>query len=144
VITLSQIILKEEKAMSCARIEGDDYIPGRLLFDGAAEAVVDAVIELEAPNAEGFFEGGFRDPETGDPLEDQLMNGRCRQNGQTTRIEFTRLHAGGNITTHYTDRVILVGGTSTVMLRGRFTRVTANQSGPMTFVSGDHETEKPT
>lgn len=126
--------------MSCARIAGNNYVPIRLLFDGATDAVQDVVIVLEAPDAEGNFKGEFFDLE-GHKLEDELVNGRCVRVGQRDEISYTRKHADGKTTTDYTGRVTLLQDTSTVMIRGRFTRETIGSAAPLT---GDHETEKPT
>ena len=126
--------------MSCERIAGNDYVPIRLLFDGAPHAVEDVVIEIKTPDAEGKFEGDFFDLD-GTKLEDRLIEGRCVRVGEIDEISYTRQHADGKTTTHYTGRVILLQGTTTVMIRGTFTRET---SGSATTLGGGHETEKPT
>lgn len=126
--------------MSCNRIEGIDYIPIRLIFAGAAQAVRDVRLELDAPDAQGNFTGRFRDLATG-ALIDRLVNGRCERVDGIDQISYTREHADGETTTHYAGRVILLQGTSTVMIRGTFTRETIGSAVPL---MGDHETEKPT
>lgn len=125
--------------MSCERIAGNDYVPIRLLFDDAAEAVEDVIVVIESPDPEGRFEGEFFDLE-GHPLEDRLTDGHCRRVGDRHEISYRRNHADGVTTTDYTGRVTLLQDTTTVMIRGRFTR----NNGSATPLTGDHETEKPT
>lgn len=139
---LSQVILKEEKVMACANLEGNNYVPIRLLFDGTNEAVQDARIELDRPNAQGNFTGRFKDLASGAVI-DQLTNGHCERVNQIDTISFTRNHDDGS-TTQYTGRVITLQGATDVYLRGRFTRTTITPASPVTTMSGDYETEKPT
>lgn len=129
--------------MIVERIAGDGWDKARLLFDEVPDAQQDANLEIGTPDEEGFFQGGFRDPNTGDPLEDELVDGRCIPDGLTARIAFTRIHAGGNMTTRYVGRVIPLGNDTTVMIRGKFTRATTSGT-IVSIASGDYETEKPT
>lgn len=128
--------------MSCLDIAGKWGV-GRLLLDGAADAVEDVRLILKTPDGNGNFEGSFMAPD-GTPIPDRLLNGRCLPNGIKHQIEFTREHVGGAITTSYSGRVILVQPTGEVLIRGRFTRTTALTAGLPTIAVGDHETEKPT
>lgn len=125
--------------MGCDRIAGNDYVPIRLLFDGAAAAVEDVVIVIRTPDADGNFEADFFDVD-GNSLDDRLVEGRCERVGQIDQITYTRQHADGVTQTRYTGRVILLKDTTTVMIRGTFTR----SNGSAAPLEGNHETEKPT
>jgi hypothetical protein len=129
--------------MIVERIAGDGWNKARLLFDELADAQQDADLELGTPDKDGVFKGQFRDPNTGDPLKDELIDGRCVLDGLTARISFTRIHAGGNVTTRYVGRVIPLGNDTTVMIRGKFSRATTS-NGTVSTAGGDYETEKPT
>ena len=130
--------------MSCDRLAGNNWGRARLIFDDVANSETDADIVLNAPNENGVFTGNFRDPVSGEDLEDQLTNGLCRPNGLRSRVVFTRKHHGVNIITRYVGSVIPVNGATTVMIRGKFTRATTEADGAVTIASGDYETEKPT
>jgi hypothetical protein len=131
--------------MSCERIAGANWGRARLLFDDVTNGEADDTIDLNAPDNTGVFTGQFRHRDTGAVLADQLMNGRCTPDGLRSRVVFTRKHNGVNVTTRYIGRVIPVGGGSTVvMIRGRFTRATVDGNGTVSIASGDYETEKPT
>jgi hypothetical protein len=129
----------------CERLAGTNWSRARLLQDNVTDAEADDLIELDAPNANGVFTGRFKHRDTGAILPDQLVNGRCVPDGLRARVEFTRKHDGVNVTTRYAGRVIPVGGGSTtVMIRGKFTRATTDANGSVSIASGDYETEKPT
>ena len=131
--------------MSCDRLAGNNWGRARLLFDDVTNAEIDDNLDLDMPNASGIFEGRFRHRDTGQILQDQLINGRCVADGLRSRVVFTRRHNGVNVTTRYIGRVIPVGGGSTVVLiRGKFTRATTDSNGSVSITSGDYETEKPT
>ena len=131
--------------MTCQRIAGNNWIRARLLFDDITNAEADDLVEIDAPDANGVFTGRFKNPVSGAVLPDQLLNGRCIPDGLRSRVVFTRKHDGVNVTTRYVGRVIPVGGNSTtVMIRGKFTRATTDDNGSVTIASGDYETEKPT
>lgn len=130
--------------MTCDRIAGTNWSRARLLFDDVTNAEADDLIELDAPDANGILTGRFKNRETGQILPDQLVNGRCIPEGLRSRVVFTRKHDGVNVTTRYAGRVIPVGGGTTVMIRGKFTRATTDANGSVSIASGDYETEKPT
>lgn len=133
--------------MSCDRITGRWPQPGRLIFSNVANAQRDDhLLELDPPSATGVVTGRFLSLAAGNPpLADTLTGGLCAPDGIRSRLTFTRNHAGGNMTTVYTGIVILLEGTTTVMIRnGRFTRTIRDVNLMFTTVSGDWETEKPT
>jgi hypothetical protein len=130
--------------MSCDRVRGT-WARARFIFDGVANAVEDDSILEVTSVTNGVVSGRFLDPNTGDPLTDSLTGGTCTPEGQRSRLTLTRNHAGGRVTTVYTGIVILVTGTTTVMIRqGRFTRTTTDVNLMLIPVMGDWETEKPT
>ena len=130
--------------MDITRLAGTDWGRGRLFFDDASAAEEDDFIETNAPNDEGIFSGRFRDGDDIDVLLDDEVTGRVISNGLNPLIEFVRRNADGTVTTRYVGRVIELAGTTTVMIRGRFTRATTSSEGAVTISSGDHEIEKPT
>ena len=131
--------------MSCDRIAGSTWTRAKLIFDDVTAAEVDDTIDLDAPDGNGNFTGRFRHRDTGQVLQDQLMNGRCIPDGLRSRVVFVRKHNGVSVVTRYIGKVIPQGGGSTtVLIRGKFTRATTDQGGAVTIASGDYETEKPT
>lgn len=126
--------------MACSDVAGNTWVTGRLLFDNAADAVLDVRPILGTPGNNGNFEGSFKDA-NGNAIDDRLVNGRCTQQNNRQRIDFTRQHLDGTVTT-YTGRVTKVPS-GEVLIRGRFDR-TIMVNSVATTLSGDYETEKPT
>lgn len=132
--------------MSTNRIAGANWRNARLFFDNVTNAEKDNDLVLDTPDENGFFGGQFKDSE-GEPLPDELVEGRCIPDGLRPLVMFTRKQDGGRVTTRYIGKVITFGDdaeNSTVMIRGRFTRATTNSDGTIAIASGDYETEKPT
>jgi len=136
--------------MNCGDILGNTWRLGRLLPDTQEDAVQDDVrVHPTTLNANETFIGEFLSA-SGTVLPDLLVNGRCFRDGIRHRIEFTRQHVGGLVTTFYSGRVTKVS-TGEILIRGRYNRNTTTLAGgpaaPTSTVvteSGDYETEKPT
>lgn len=125
--------------VSCSDIEGK-WLNSLLISDTTEDVLEDdGILKLGRPDASGDFTGEHFT--TGDKID-----GHCdgSVNGMPPHIKMRRTHSDGRTITEYEGRVARSGLRGSVIVKGRFSRLTKDGIRAADNVAGDWQTEKPT